>query len=104
MATRVTAGQTVSLTFTPPSVLGEFKAFALDAAGHYMRASAEVSGSNVNVTIDAAEWHDGRPGIGRVQLRQKNGNTTTYADEQRLRIMPGIDAYEPWFWDYARGR
>lgn len=96
MTTRVIAGQTVSLTFTPASTSGEFKAFAIDAAGRYMRASAEVSGSDVIVTVSEAEWHDGRPGIGRVQLRQTNGNVVTYATEKRLRILPGIDAYHPW--------
>lgn len=101
MTTRVTAGQTVSLTFTPASTSGEFKAFASDAAGRYMRATTEVSGSNVIVTIAASEWNDGRSGVGRVQLRQTDGNTTTYTTEQRLRIMPSIDAYKPWLHDYG---
>ncbi len=103
MTTRVTAGQTVSLTFTPATTTGTFKAFARDAAGHYMRATAEVAGSDVTVTIAASEWHDGRPGIGRVQLRQVDGSTTSYTAEQRLRIMPSIDAYKPWleYGDYS---
>lgn len=92
MTTRVTAGQTVSLTFTPSSTSGTFTAYATDAAGRRMNASAEVSGSNVIVSIASSEWKDGRPGIGRVQLKQVDTNTA-YTTEQRLRILPGIDAY-----------
>ena len=103
MTTRVTAGQTVTLTFTPSTTTGEFKAFASDAAGRYMRASAEVSGSDVIVTIASSAWPDGRPGIGRVQLRQTDNDAVTYTEEKRLRITPSIDAYRPWlmYGDYG---
>lgn len=91
-ATRVRAGQTVTLTLTPEAVTGTFSAKAIDAAGRRMRASTEVSGSNVIVTINESEWRDGRPGIGRVELKRAYDGETTYPVCQQLRILPGIDA------------
>lgn len=98
--TRVTAGQTVTLTFTPASTSGTFTAYAIDAAGKRLDASATVNGSNVDVTINADQWRDGRPGKGRVELKQVNAGVTTYPGKRLLRILPGIEAYGDSLDDY----
>lgn len=91
-AIRIRAGQTVSETFTPASTEGTWTATARDPLGRNLSASAEVSGSNIIVTINAQEWKDGRSGIGRLEVKNVTGNTTTFPITRQLRILPGIEA------------
>ena len=92
-AIRVRAGQSVSATYTPASTDGTWTAYATDAAGRRMTAAAEVSGTDIAVTINKDQWQDGRPGIGRMQLKRAYNGETTYPKVWTLRILPGIDAY-----------
>ena len=91
-AERVRAGQTVTLTYTPASVTGTFSARMLDPAGRTLTPSVEVSGSNIIVTLNADQWYDGRPGIGRLEVKQVNGGSTSYPVTRQLRVLPGIEA------------
>lgn len=91
-AIRVRAGQTVTATLTPASTSGTWTATAKDAAGRSLRASAQVSGANVVVTIAADEWRDGKPGVGRLEVKNVNAGATTYPFTWQIRILPGIDA------------
>lgn len=100
-AIRVRAGQTVTITATPASTSGAFTATAKDAAGRRIKASTEVSGSNVIITINADQWRDGKPGMGRVELKQVTGNVTSYPYTAQLRILPGIEAGRDHSDDYA---
>lgn len=92
-AIRVRAGQTVTATFTPSSTSGTWTAKARDAAGLNLNATAEVSGSDVVVTINADQWENGRAGIGRLEVKNVDGGATTYPFSRQLRILPGIDAW-----------
>lgn len=89
---RVRAGQTVSLTYTPASVTGTFTARMSDAAGRTITPSVTVNGSDITVTVTAAQWYDGRPGLGRLEVKQVDGNTTSFPITRRLRILPGVQA------------
>lgn len=91
---RVKAGSTAVVSFTPSATTGNFSGRVYDALGRYLRASAAVNGSSVDVTIAATEWKDGRPGVGRVELKQDDGGTVTVYS-RRIRIIPGIAADGP---------
>lgn len=95
-ATRVRAGQTVTLTFNGQSATATHTAHAIDAAGRRMDATAtrrDGSPTVIDVTIASTEWKDGRPGIGRVILKADSDGAITYPAARQLRILPGIDAY-----------
>ena len=92
--TRVRAGQTVNITFTPETTSGTFEAKAIDALGRLMRCSTSVNAPNVTVTISAGEWKDGRPGLGRVELKQTDGSTISFPATAKLRILPGLDVWD----------
>lgn len=87
---RITAGDAVSMTF-PVAASGEtHTAFVTDAMNRKLRATAEVSGTDVIVALNESDWHNGQGGYGFVQV--KRGGVTVL--RERVRILPGIDAHQ----------
>lgn len=92
MTIRVRAGDDVSVTLDPGTNTGTWSAIMTDATGHQMQASASAVTGGVRVTVNSSEWHNGSPGLGRIELKRVEGTATTYPLAEQVRILPGTAA------------
>ena len=84
----VYAGYSVALNYTLAA--STYVAKFQDADGAYLSASVSQSGGTATVNVAAAQWNNGKAGMGHLQIADTSSDPVVVVDE-KIRILKGLD-------------